>query len=350
MNALRTLVSLCLAMQAGAAAAEAPTRIVVPTVEVGAASAGAVRVFDAVLQPLRQATLTAQVGGNVLDLRVQAGAAVKRGQPLVRLDDREARAATARSDAAIAQADAELRHARQALERQRELKASGFVSQAAVDAADNQFRAASAALRQAQAARTQSAVAQGFAELVAPFDGIVLATFVEAGDLALPGRALLTVYEPGRLRAVAQVPASRAAAANAATQVEVRLADGRSLAPIARELLPAADPVSQTVEWRLALPADAAGARPGQTVRISARVAADGAAPARPSVPREAVLQRGELTAVYVATDRGFALRALRLGAAAGGAVEVLAGLKPGERIAFDPVKAGLQGAVPGAP
>lgn len=168
---------------------------------------------------------------------------------------------------------------------------------------------------------------------------------MEAGDLALPGRALVTLYEPGRMRAVVQVPASRATAVAAARDISVQLPDGRVLKPTARELLPAADPVSQTVEWRLDLPAEANNTRPGQTLRVLASGAPVAGAAARPSLPAEAVLRRGELTAVYVATPQGFVLRAVRVGPAAAGRVEVLAGLAAGERVAVDPVRAGLQGA-----
>ena len=67
-------------------------------------------------------------------------------------------------------------------------------------------------------------------------------------------------------------------------------------------------------------------------------------------VPASAVLVRGELKMVYVVTGQSFVLRAVRLGAAQGrDAVELLAGVKPGERIALDPVRAGLAGATPAA-
>ncbi|TXH48112.1 MAG: efflux RND transporter periplasmic adaptor subunit [Burkholderiaceae bacterium] len=331
--------AVALAVPAGAAEPAA-----VPTVTVSTGAATGVADFDGVLQPVRQATLNAQVGGNVLALRVKAGDRVRRGQPLVRIDDRDSRAGVARTDAAIIQAEAEARNAETALNRTRDLKKSGFVSQAAVDNAETQHQAARAALDQARAAKAQASVAQGNAEVVAPYDAIVIATHVEAGDLALPGRALVTLYEPGRMRAVVQVPASRAAEVAAAKEITVQLADGRTLRPAGRELLPAADPVSQTVEWRLDLPAEANTARPGQTLRVLASgLATTGAA--RPSLPADAVLRRGELTAVYVATPQGFALRAVRVGPAAAGRVEVLAGLNPGERVAADPVRAGLQGA-----
>lgn len=345
------LVPLSALLVIGAAhAAPADAPLVVPTTIVAASASGAALDLDAVLQPVRQSTLTAQVGGNVLALRVQAGDTVKRGQALVKLDDRDARAGVLRSDAGVAQAEAEWRNAQTGLARQRDLLRSGFVSQAAVDTAETQARAAQAALQQARAARTQASLAQGFAEPAAPFDAVVLATHVDTGDLALPGRALVTVYEPGRLRAVVQLPASRAAAASGAREVQVVLPDGRRFKPVDSELLPAADPVSQTVEWRLVLPADAGSARPGQSVRV---VASGGPAPsvaARPTLPASAVLRRGELTAVYVATAEGFVLRAVRVGAPAGTQVEVLAGLAPGERVAVDAVRAGLQGAAPAAP
>ncbi|MCW5664972.1 MAG: efflux RND transporter periplasmic adaptor subunit [Piscinibacter sp.] len=340
---LLLLASLAVPAQA------APAGPAVPTVAVGSASAGSLLDLDAVLQPVRQATLTAQVGGSVTRLGVQAGDKVKRGQALLQLDDREARAGLLRGDAGVAQAEAELANARTTLARQRDLLKNGFISQAAVDTAETQWRAAQAGLQQAQAARTQAALSQGFAQPAAPFDAVVLATHVETGDLALPGRALVTVYEPGRLRAVVQVPASRAALAAGATQVQVLLPDGRSLAPVDTELLPAADPVSQTVEWRLELPAGATGARPGQTVRVQARGAAPATPGTRATLPAAALLRRGELTAVYVAQAQGFVLRAVRVGPALGGQVEVLAGVATGERVALDPVRAGLAGAVPAA-
>ncbi|MDO8420257.1 MAG: efflux RND transporter periplasmic adaptor subunit, partial [Rubrivivax sp.] len=151
-------------------------------------------------------------------------------------------------------------------------------------------------------------------------------------------------------------PASRSAAARAATAVQVQLpggADGRWATPAARTELPGTDPVSQTIEWRLDLTAaDSSGLQPGQNVRVrftGAPVAAGAATPSRLTVPAAAVLRRGELTAVYAVQDNGFVLKAVRLGAAQAAGVEVLAGLKPGERIALDPVRAGLAGAAPAA-
>jgi RND family efflux transporter MFP subunit len=348
--ALAAITAMAAMPAEAASAAEAMPPVPLVTVQRAATNGGFD--IDGTIEPVRKATLAAQVGGNVMQLAVKAGAAVKAGQLIARIDERDAAAALARSDAGVAQAQAELANARMNAERTRDLRAKGFISQAALDSAETQFKAAQAGLRQAQAARSQAALARGFSNVLAPFDGIVLATHLDVGDLAAPGRPIVTIYAPGALRAVVQVGMSRAQAARAATRVEVELPDGRRLTPARRTELATADPVSQTIEWRLDLAADAADVMPGQTARVyfqgGAAASAANAAPAALRVPASSVLRRGELTGVYVVQGSGFALRAVRLGADHGSnGIDVVAGLKGGERIAADALRAGLSNASP---
>jgi len=358
MAATAGLLALAGALASGSGRAQAaPAGAPVPTVVARDATLARGLALDGVIQPIKQATLAAQVGGSVVQLAVKAGDKVRAGQLLARVDERDAQAGLLRSEAGVAQADAELRNARLQADRTKELRAQGFVSQAALDVAETQLKSAQAGLQQAQAGRSQAALARGFASVQAPFDAVVLATHLEAGDLAAPGRPIATVYVPGAMRAVVQVPASQAALARAAKAVQVTLADGRSVEPVARTILPAADPVSQTVEWRLDLPAAAVAgdtpALPGQAVRVA--FVGGSPAPAQAPVaagvlalPPAAVLRRGELTAVYVVQEQRFVLRAVRTGADRGaGGIEIVAGLKSGERVAADAVRAGLAGAVP---
>jgi multidrug efflux pump subunit AcrA (membrane-fusion protein) len=129
----------------------------------------------------------------------------------------------------------------------------------------------------------------------------------------------------------------------------VRLPDGSTARPTRQSLLPSTDPVSQTVEYRLDLDATAAGGlTPGQSLTVRFEGATQVGALATPWVPASAILKRGELTAVYVADSERFVLRNVRVGAMpSAGQVPVWAGLKPGERIATDAVRAGLAGATP---
>lgn len=307
--------------------------------------------LDGVIQPVRQSTVSAQAGGRIATLLVKAGDKVQVGQLLASIDDREAQTGVQRSQAQVAQAQAELRNAQANFNRTKDLQAKGFVSAAALDSADSQLKGAQAGRAGAGAGARQSALAQGFTRVTAPFDGWVLQTHVEAGDLAVPGKPLLTLYAPLPLRVVVQVPVSRSSVARAAGSVELLLpgAEGgaRWIRPVSSSNVPTADPVSQTIEWRLELPSEAAKALlPGQQVRV--RFA--GSQADRLVVPAAAVLRRGELTAVYVVLDKGFSLKAIRLGTDSGvDGVEVVAGLQAGDRVAVDPVRAGLAGAQPAA-
>lgn len=326
--------------------------VTVPTVQIGARAVSTGYEIDGVIEPVKQSVVSAQASGRVVKLLVKMGDRVKAGQLLATIDDQESSVGLQRSAAQVAQSEAELRNARVNFERTRDLRAQGFVSQAALDVAETQYQAAQAGNAQASAGARASALSQGYTRVTAPYDGWVLQTHVEAGDLAVPGKPIVTVYAPLPLRAVVQVPASLADSTRAAKEVLVQLseASGESkwVAPVKRSAMPAADPVSQTVVWRLDLsPQAAQNLLPGQQVRVRFV----GGQASRTVVPAAAVLRRGELTAVYVATERGFVLRAVRLGADHGAeGVEIVAGLAAGERVALDPVKAGLAGAVAAQP
>lgn len=348
-------------------------RLLVPTLKVLAAtpekSQASMLEWDGVIQAVRQSTVAAQVPGNITALLVKAGDKVKAGQPLARVDERDTQAALARSQAELAQADAQLTNARLQWQRSQALKAQGFISDAALDSAQAQWRAAQATVDASQAARNQAVLARGFATVVAPFDGQVLSTQADVGDLATPGRPILTLYAPQAMRAVVQVPASQAERVRTATVAEVLLLTGSSptnstASPQwvrARQVtaLPATDPVAQTVEWRLDLPGTQA--LPGQTVRVRfTGVAAKSGLQAGlrdvrtngVDVPASALLRRGELTAVYVVREGRFMLQAVRVASAneAASTVTVLSGLRAGELIATDALKAGLANASPVKP
>jgi len=350
---IRSFIALTLVVAAALAHAEGPR---VAVVEVGAQAVDQGLQFDGHLQAVRQSTLSAQASGRILSLSVKAGDQVKAGQLLAVIDDRATQAGVAQAQAGFAQADAVLANAKAHFERTRDLRAQGFVAQAALDTAQAQLKAAQAGVAAARAGQAQSSLAQGFTRLTAPYDGWVLQTHAEAGTLAQPGAPVLTVYAPQPIRAVVQVPASQQGAALRAQRIEVQLPDtDRWVRPARQMALPAADPVSQTVEWRLDLSeTDGAAQVPGRQVRVRFVGAADPKEVPRLQVPASALLRRGELTAVYVVIARGaesepgFSLRAVRTGADHGASgVEILAGLKAGDRIALDPVRAGLAGARP---
>jgi RND family efflux transporter MFP subunit len=311
-------------------------------------------VLDGVIQAVKQSTVSAQASGRIASFSVKSGDKIRAGQVLATIDDREAQVGVQHSQAQINQADAELRNAKAQMERTRDLQSQGFVSKAAFDTANTQYQSAQAQSDQAQAIARQSRIAQGFTRVTAPMDGWVLQTFAQAGDLAVPGTPLLVVYAPQPLRAVVQVPASRSQSVRQAkkTWILVNSASGlgQSIVPLNRLEIPSSDPVSQTTEWRMDLPAkEAASLLPGQQVSVSFELGAN-ATNARLLVPATAIVRRNELNAVYVVANQHFALRSVRLGADLGSqGVEVLSGLRSGELVATDTMRASQPDAVPAA-
>ncbi len=314
----------------------------VPTVKIEPQLRARSHASEATIEAVRQATVAAQVQGRVLEARADAGARVRQGDVLMRIDTREADQAVAAAAANVAAAQARLVDARAALERTRSLRARNFVSAATLDQAQAAFDAARAQHAAAEAGRAQADASRGFATVTSPLTGVVAQRLTEPGEMAQPGRPLMLIYEPGALRAVADVPQQQLASlGRGALQAKVEFPEsGRWLDAASVTVLPAADPRTHTARVRVVLPADAAGVVPGMAARVHFVV---GSAP-RLTVPAAAVLRRGEVTGVYVADGKGgFSLRQLRVGSTLDDAsVEVLAGLSGGETIALDPVRAGL--------
>jgi RND family efflux transporter MFP subunit len=343
---LSKYIGAVLSVLAGIATTTAVAQLAaVPTVVLQYKAVGTSYELDGVVQAVKQSTVSAQASGRIATLTVKAGDRVRAGQLLATIDDREAAVSVQKSQAQINQADAELRNAQANLERSRNLQSQGFVSKSALDIADAQFKTSQAMREQAGAAARMSSITQGFTKVTAPYDGWVLQTHAEAGDLAVPGKPLITVYAPQPLRAVVQVPGSRVQAVRAAAQTTVRVEDAHGQAqwvtPIARNAVPSADPVSQTTEWRMELPStSSANLVPGQQVLVRfTQVQPAGAL--KLLLPQAAIVRRGELTAVYLATPTGFVLRAVRLGSSqSDGEVEALAGVAAGDVVALDPLRA----------
>jgi RND family efflux transporter MFP subunit len=236
-----------------------------------------------------------------------------------------------------------LRQLQIALKRTQDLKTQGFVSSAALDLAEAQYKAAQAGRDSAGAATAQAKVTQSFSKVTAPYDAWVLETSAQAGDLAMPGKPLMTVYAPQPLRVVMQWPASQKSALPKLSDIQIH-SGPETIKPVAMQIMPNADGISQTIGVKLDLPRTGVpgNVSPGQQVQV--RIA--GAAQAKGLVPKSAILRRGEITAVYIAQENGFAMKLVRLGADHGGAgVEVWAGLKDGDLIAVDAVQAGMRGA-----
>ncbi len=309
-------------------------------VQGGAAQRADLQSFDGVVEPVRQATLAAQVAGAIVSLSVKAGDTVRAGQELVRID---ARAASQNAQASAAQVDAaraSLTVAGKDFERQQQLLQKQYISQAALERSQAQFDAAKAQVQaleaQSQAAQTQ----QRFYVVQAPFAGVVSEVPVTVGDMAMPGRPLLILHDPSALRVTATVAQSAVPRSLDTLQFELPGWSGASglMNASGAALLPLVDAATHSAQIRFKLPT-LTGVVPGMFARVWLP-AVGGAAGSteRLFVPSAAVVRRAELTAVYLVDAQGRpALRQVRLGRVQGERVEVLSGVRAGDKVATDP-------------
>lgn len=343
------------------------------TVDVAAAAIAPMRVTvdaDAVTRVRQSFMITAPVGGLVARLAAREGDEVQRGQALATittppLHSTERRAAEARADAAragalqfdmqLSQAELALAQAQRDESRARQLLQAGALAERDVELASlttasrraelgtvrAQRRIAIAELAQARAALDAAAAEPGVATIVrAPSGGRVLAVPERSARVVAAGTPLLQLGDPGALEVAADVLSSDAAAVRAGQHVILRGWGGAPLDGIVRVVEPSARTRLSALgveEQRLNVIIDpvAPPRALGDGYRLDASIVVWEARAL--SVPAGALLRDGDAWQVFVLND-GRAVRSrVLIGHVGNGAAEVLAGLRPGDRVVLLP-------------
>ena len=286
------------------------------------------RMFDAVIEAVKQATVSAQTAGRVVEIPVDVDDYVEKGSVIVRFRDKEQRARFVAAEARYNEASAEFKRVKEVYEKK-------LVSRAAYDKAEAELKAAGAQLDQAREGLENTVVR-------APYSGIVVERHIEVGEVAAVGQRLLTGLSLESLRATTQVPQDIINQLRADGRARVLLPGGdpRGVPAESLTISPYADPAAHTFQVRVNLPAGKRGIYPGMFAKVAFTVAEEQGL----LIPSNAVAKRSEVTAVYVVDDDNqVSLRQIRIGRVlADGNVVVLAGLDAGTRVSLDPLRAAV--------
>ncbi len=299
--------------------------------------------WDGVVEAVDATTIAAQTNARVLELPVDVGDRVRKGDVLVRFSDIEQQSGRRAAAANVAAARAESGDAEANWKRIDAIFQRGLVARAQLDAATARRDAARAALTAAEADLMSAGQQADYTVLRAPFDGVITQRFVHLGQAVQSGpptpQPLIALAALDALRVDVVVPQGAVDAIRAAPHASVVLDDGKRVQAAQVIVFPNADPSTHSFRVRVELPAGRSGLFPGMTVKVAFAV---GRA-TRLLVPVGTLVRRGELSAVYVVgADHSVGLRQLRLGHRIGDQIEVLAGLAPGDRVARDPEAAAL--------
>jgi RND family efflux transporter MFP subunit len=279
-----------------------------------------------VAQPVRRAVLSTRLMGAVTDVLVQEGDRVREGQLLARIDARDLAAQETQAEARIAEADAVHRDALANAERFRALYADSAATKVQLEATETGLARAEAGLATARAARAQLGAVRAYAEIRAPFAGVVTRRSVDPGSFAAPGTPVIEVEDRSRLRISVTVAPASAQGLRAGQRIEAGV-EGRPVEGVIEGVVPASGAALYTINALVANPGGAllSGGAAALLLPQGTRQAV--------VVPAGAIVREGDLTGVRVVSAAGPDLRWVRVGRALGPDVEVLSGLRAGEKV-----------------
>lgn len=301
------------------------------------------QVFDGTVEAVNQTTVSAQTTGRVLEVLYDVDDYVEKGEVIVRLRDTEQRAQVDKARAALEEARARFQQAGSEFARVRELYQKKLVSKSKFEQARAERDAAKARLQAAEAALDSAEEQLERTRIRAPYSGIVTQRHVQVGEVVQPGTPVMSGVSLERLRVRVAVPQRVINAIRKYRKARVLVPDeaGRPRSIPAERLtfFPYAHGQTNTFDVRVELPENVKGLFPGMFVKVAFVTGEQ----KRLVIPARAVVYRSEVRGVYVVDEQGgIHFRAVRPGRITpDGKIVILAGLRPGERVALDPIKAG---------
>jgi len=339
--------------------------------ESGGASPGAVLNASGYVTARRRATVSSKVTGKVIEVLIEEGQAVRKGQIVARLDDSQLRASLAVAKAQVeaarrstAEDEARLREAQLTQGRLQALIKENVVGRAEVDTANAQVESLTAriamAKQQVEVAETQvRAIETDLNDMTvrAPFDGVAISKDAQAGEMISPVSAgggftrtgIGTIVDMSSLEIEVDVSESYINRVRPSQPVEAVLdayPDWRIPAHVITTV-PSADRQKATVRVRIGFDKPEGSTQldtrilPDMGVKVSffAEKAAEPAAAvpkARLLVPKAAVRSANGQSIVFVVRDERVERRAVKVGATEGDRTEILSGLSVGDRVVVE--------------
>jgi RND family efflux transporter MFP subunit len=311
---LLAALSLAVATAANAGPAAPPSPARVRAVRAGAPAGGAL--VPASLRAARRATISTRLAASVQAVHVQEGQRVAAGQLLVSLADADLTGGLSAAATGLAAAEAH------------ERRIKSLLAQNAATPAELEMASAQRAQTEATVASARANLA--YAQIRAPFAGTVQARRTEPGDLVGPGQPLVEL-EGDALELVASLSEGEARGLSVGATVRFEAGAARGTAVVS-SLTPGGDALSHRRGLRALVKSSEGELRSGSF----ARIAVPGAGEPRAQevyVPRSALVERGDLTGVFVAVNGRAELRWISSGEPAGDLVPIRAGVRPGETV-----------------
>ncbi len=276
------------------------------------------------VQSRHRVDVSPQIQSTILEIKVNAGERVAGGALLARLDPRDLDSRVGQAEQAVQGAEAANTQAQADYARARELLRAGVMSPQEGGSARTRAEVTSATLGEARRALEQARVARSYAEIRSPVAGVVVEKHQQSGDMAQPGKPIVSLYDPTLVRLEAPVRETAVRGLRVGDSIEVRLGtEDRATTGVIDEIVPQADVATRSILVKVLIP-NVADLYSGMYGRLLIRTGTESVL----VVPAYAVRRVGQLE--FVRDGEAGQQRFVQTGRAFGDDLEVLSGLDAG--------------------
>jgi len=287
------------------------------------------------VEPIRRASPASRLMGTVVAAPFEEGDRVDSGQVLVRIDDRDMAARRTQVESRVGESEVLLRDAETLVARMDTLAKQGAIAGVQLEQAQTGRARAAAGVESARAALRELEANAAYGVVMAPFAGEIVRKNVNVGDVATPGAPLFVLEDLSHLRVIASVGEGAAARLRPGARVPVEIeAAGVRAVGVVEAVVPASRPPVTGFRVNVVLGRPSAAVISGMTATVLVPSDEPDAVPGtRLLVPRDALVRRGQMVGVFLVDGTTAHLRWVRVGLVHGDVVEVLSGLRGGERV-----------------
>lgn len=278
------------------------------------------------------ATISTRLMGEVSKVFVKIGDNVRQGDLLLSINSADLKAKKAQVNAQISQANSAFINAKKDYERFTQLFKEKSASQKELDNITTNFEQAKAGLEAAKQMQNEVQANLAYANILAPFDGIITGKYINSGDLANPGMPLLSLENNANYLVKTYVNESQIGQIKNGEKVQVIIkSSNKQLTGVISEIS-----ISSTDSGGLYLVKIALTNPEMVYSGMFASIAFSNSETSTSTlfIPKSALIYQGQLTGVYTVSLQNTAiLRWLRIGKIEGNQIEILSGLNPNEKI-----------------
>lgn len=292
------------------------------------------RSFEGQVEAIKQATVSSQTSGRVAKIHYDVDDFVPAGSVLIEFTNTEQKQAVQKAHANLESAKAIEKEAIANFKRVKVTFDRKLISQSDYDLSVSKKNKASAEVK-AQQALLETAITQlEYTLIKAPFDGIVTSRLIEKGETVDIGMPVMSGLSLNHLRVISHIPESLVGQIKSNSLAHIKLPNNEIIESTALTLFPYANPKSRTFELRVNLPEQTTGLFPGMTTEVSFNIGSQEII----LIPQNSIVNRGELTLVYVKQENKILPRQIITGSVFKHFTEVVSGLKAGDLIMSNPL------------